>query len=43
MEARLRVLYGVIGKEGECVARDPTGYLALDKEPYREGVVGRAP
>ena len=35
MEARLRVLYGVIGKEGEGVARDPTGYLALDKGIYR--------
>lgn len=35
MEARLRVLYGVIGKEGERVARDPTGYLALAKGIYR--------
>lgn len=35
MEARLRVLYGVIGEEGERVARDPTGYLALDKGIYQ--------
>lgn len=35
MEPKLRVLYGVIGEEGESVARDPTGYLALDEGIYR--------
>lgn len=35
MESKLRVLYGVIGEEGESVARDPTGYLALDEGIYR--------
>lgn len=35
MEPKLRVLYGVIGEEGERVARDPTGYLALDEGIYR--------
>ena len=35
MEAKLRVLYGVIGEGGERVARDPVGYLALDQGIYR--------
>ena len=32
---RLRVLYGVLGEGGEMVARDPTGYLAIERGIYR--------
>lgn len=32
---RLRVLYGVLGEGGERVARDPTGYLAIEQGIYR--------
>ena len=32
---RLRVLYGVLGEGGEMVARDPTGYLAIEQGIYR--------
>ena len=37
MEAtRLRVLYGVLGEGRERVARDPTGYLAIEQGIYRQ-------
>jgi ABC-type nitrate/sulfonate/bicarbonate transport system substrate-binding protein len=32
---RLRVLYGVLGEGAESVARDPTGYLAIEQGIYR--------
>ncbi len=32
---RLRVLYGVLGEGDEMVARDPTGYLAIERGIYR--------
>jgi ABC-type nitrate/sulfonate/bicarbonate transport system substrate-binding protein len=32
---RLRVLYGVLGDGNERVARDPTGYLAIEQGIYR--------
>ena len=32
---RLRVLYGVLGEGGEKVARDPTGYLGIERGIYR--------
>jgi len=32
---RLRVLYGVLGEGDERVARDPTGYLAIEQGIYR--------
>lgn len=36
MEAtRLRVVYGVLGEGREMVARDPTGYLAIEQGIYR--------
>ena len=33
---RLRVLYGVLGEGAESVARDPTGYLAIEQGIYRQ-------
>ena len=37
MEATpLRVLYGVLGEGRERVARDPTGYLAIEQGIYRQ-------
>ncbi len=37
MEATpLRVLYGVLGEGRERVARDPTGYLAIERGIYRQ-------
>ncbi len=33
---RLRVLYGVLGEGRERVARDPTGYLAIEQGIYRQ-------
>ena len=33
---RLRVLYGVLGEGAERVARDPSGYLAIEQGIYRQ-------